>query len=239
MSRFHQIIRDPKALADFIDWLPELGLHEKYYVSLFARKKYDDAVSQSGGKSSLRRFLTDKSRLLHKIGELELPLGRYSQDSFEVQEDALALYITPNPRCMRKTGFALAGELIRRLENENQPFNPHSEAMTQAHKSKSRTVFVDFDLDLDVPPEAKESELQRCMEIVRSIVGQSAVTFIETRGGLHCLVEPAKVAPGVGWHQAITRQLDVDQTGDLLLPVPGCCQGGFVPRFRNDERDPA
>jgi hypothetical protein len=32
------------------------------------------------------------------------------------------------------------------------------------------------------------------------------------------------------FYRALT-ELEVDQTGDQLLPVAGCTQGGFMPRF--------
>ena len=44
--------------------------------------------------------------------------------------------------------------------------------------------------------------------------------------------DPVKVVCAVrNWHPVITKDLDVDQTGDLMVPVVGSCQGGFVPHF--------
>ena len=68
-------------------------------------------------------------------------------------------------------------------------------------------------------------------QTITEIVGTEAVSFVETRGGLHCLIEPQKVVGEKHWHKQITNGLTIDQFGDLLMPVPGCCQGGFVPRF--------
>ena len=40
MKNNYKIISDPDALKEFIEWLPELEDNEKFYLSLFARKKY-------------------------------------------------------------------------------------------------------------------------------------------------------------------------------------------------------
>ena len=226
----YSIIRDEPALKEFIDWLPELRLHERYYVSLFARRKYDQTIKGSN-KANLKRFLTDKERMLSKIRQLEIPVGRYDSKGNEVDEKSLALYVTPNPRCMRSTSFNLVSQLMVRLQNENQAFNPQSVLLTTAHKSKSRTEWVDFDIDLECESSAKSAAIRSCVDTVTKIVGQAAVAFVETRGGVHCLVCPARVKDEKNWFQKITRELNVDQQGDLLLPVPGCNQGGFVPRL--------
>ena len=226
----HRVIHDEAALRQFIDWLPELETHERFYVSLFARRKYDDRIKGSD-KANLKRFVSKKDRLFEKIQQLELPVGRYVTKDVVVQDHSLALYICPNPRCLRKASFDLVKQLMVRLENENQAFNAHADALTWMHRSKSRTVYVDFDIHLDVEESEKQAAVDDCMRTVKEIVGEDAVSFVETRGGVHCLVEPRKAAGEKNWHQKITRSLTIDQQGDLLMPVPGCCQGGFVPRF--------
>jgi hypothetical protein len=40
----YQIIADSVALQNFINWLPELRDNEKYYVTLFARKKLTSSM---------------------------------------------------------------------------------------------------------------------------------------------------------------------------------------------------
>ena len=40
----HEIIKDGTKLKDFVSWLPDLKPTEKFYVALFARKKYDDSL---------------------------------------------------------------------------------------------------------------------------------------------------------------------------------------------------
>lgn len=62
-----------------------------------------------------------------------------------------------------------------------------------------------------------------------------ALTFVETRGGVHCLVETSKVKPELkkSWYMSMKKLSNLDQAGDQLLPVPGSIQGGFVPVFVN------
>ena len=36
----YEIIKDESALEEFVAWLPDLNLNEKFYVSLQVRKKY-------------------------------------------------------------------------------------------------------------------------------------------------------------------------------------------------------
>ena len=74
---------------------------------------------------------------------------------------------------------------------------------------------------------------------------------MKTRGGYHLLVEP-QVANNnirsfyntglssvdkltINWFVQIQNHLKglIDNEGDQLLPVPGCCQGGFTPYFLN------
>ena len=43
----YKIVENEKQLKEFIDWLPELEENEKYFVSLFARKKYCEDVSEN------------------------------------------------------------------------------------------------------------------------------------------------------------------------------------------------
>ena len=36
---------------------------------------------------------------------------------------------------------------------------------------------------------------------------------------------------GKNWHQQVTQLYPCDITGDQMMPVPGCTQGGFTPKF--------
>ena len=221
----YSIIRDETAFRDFIDWLPELQENEKYYISLFARRKYSEVVKTD--KANLKRFATDKARMLEKVRQLESAEGTYIANEVAVPAEALALYISVNPRCAVRASFQTIIALTESLQHDHHNLNPHSEAMTQLHKSPGRKTFVVFDVD-------RKEDLDKTMTVTREIVGDAAPTFLETRGGVHILINASLVeSKHKHWHPELKTQIEPDQTGDLLIPVPGCCQGGFVPRFVN------
>jgi hypothetical protein len=43
----YQLITDLEKLKDFIEWLPDLGPHEKFYLALFGRNKYADQAGHT------------------------------------------------------------------------------------------------------------------------------------------------------------------------------------------------
>ena len=224
----YQIIADEAKLQEFIDWLPELQANEKYYLALFARKKYTQADVKIGDKTQLRRFTSDKKRLINKIKQLEIPLGSWKLKDVEAPQESLALYITLNPRCMKKATELMGKRCWDLMSTEN--YNLHAEALSCIQKSKSRTCYVDFDID------DKSVNLDR--NWLDETVGQSNYTIVETRGGYHLLIEPEKATEyrkttfnDKNWYQLIQKKFPVDQSGDQLIPVVGTFQGGFTPKF--------
>ncbi len=214
------IINDEKALSDFIDWLPELQENEKYYCSLFARKKYCDDQIRSNDKTQLKRFTSNKERLIEKIKHLEIEVGAYKLKEGEAPQESLALYITPNPRNMKKATFLMMKKCLQLIENDNSNYNIHAEALSCIQKSQSRGVVVDFDID------TKDVNFN----LLKEILDKDSYDILETRGGYHLLVDPRK-APKTNWYKKITEMYPVDQTGDNMIPIPGTYQGGFTPTF--------
>lgn len=217
----YEIIKDAQLLRDFIDWLPDLQEGEKFYCCLFARKKYLPSM-KSSDKSQLRRFLSDKKRLFNKIEQLEAKMGAYQIKGEPAPQEALVLYINPNPRGLEKASFDSIIQLTELLKRNNKNFNPHQEVMSTIQKSVGQKVYLDFDID------EKDFDLNR----LDGVLNRSCLRIVQTRGGYHVLVKLAAIEPQFKktFYQDMMA-LGVDQTGDQLLPVPGCTQGGFMPRF--------
>lgn len=228
-KEIYQIITDEKVLREFIDWLPELGPNEKYYFCLFARSKYAIGVTHiKSDKSQLKRGVSDKERLFDKIMQLEVPLGAYKQKDVELPQECLALYITPNPRDMKRASINTMIKLAKETLHDKNEKYPHQEAFSEIQKAKSRTVFIDFDID-----ETNELILEEIKETIETYVNPEAITYLRTRGGLHCLIKNDLVDPKFRktFYKNIAGLSEVDQCGDQMIPVPGTFQGGFTPYF--------
>ncbi len=216
----YRIIEDESALINFIEWLPELVINETYYLSLFARKKYFNKLIKSNDKTQLKRITSNKERMLEKIRQLEIKVGNYQLKETPAPQESLVLYIHPNPRNMKKATFRLLRKCTDLIEADAEGFNLIAEALSAIQKSKSKTHFVDFDLD----------DKNVNLSPINDILPKHAFEILETRGGYHILVKP-NLAPKTKWHQQIREVFEVDVTGDQMIPVPGCVQGGFVPKF--------
>lgn len=218
----YQIILDEQKFRNFIDWLPDLEDNEKYYCSLFARKKYCRELIKSNDKAQLRRFLSTKEQLFEKVKQLEVPLGAYRLGDRNAPQESLVLYINPNPRNLIRASYDGIIKLTELLKYQNQNFNPQAEIMSCIQRSQSRKLYLDFDID---DPEFDLRQLEGRINL-------DAVDVMQTRGGYHILIRLDRVVESYQktFYRALT-ELDVDQTGDQLLPLAGCTQGGFMPRF--------
>lgn len=239
----YKIIYDEAELDRFIEWLPDLQPNEKFYWSLFARKKYCKELNKSNDKTQLKRGLATKENLKDKIRQLEIEIGKWKLRDMDVPQEALVFYLMPNPRCMTKATFKTIRHCADLLENTNKGYNLVQEVMSCVQKSKSRTVFVDFDID------DKNIDLGLLNDIFPPLADSrfpdSPYTIIETRGGYHILInskyatEYMKSWNGrwmqkreVTWYNDIKATYTVDQVQDQLLPVPGTIQGGFEVKFK-------
>lgn len=72
----YQLIKDKDALLEFIAWLPNTTVSEKYLIHLQARKKLCPEL-RSSDKSQLKRVLSSKKDLYRKIKQLECPLESF------------------------------------------------------------------------------------------------------------------------------------------------------------------
>lgn len=222
----YEIIKDEEKLRSFIEWLPALEEGEAYYSCLFARSKYAQGsiVHIKSDKAQLKRFTSKKVNLFDKIRQLECPIGSYHQRETEIPQEALALYITVNPRNLWRATFSSLVHLAKCIQTNAVTVNPHQEVMSEIQRSKSRTVYVDCDLDCRDNSSIRE---------VFTYVNPDAVTVLQSRGGYHLLVEVSKVEEKYkkSWYKDISGIAHIDQMGDLMIPIPGCVQGDFVPNF--------
>lgn len=218
----YQIITDKEKLLQFIEWLPELEENEKYYCCLFARKKYCEGQIKSSDKTQLKRFVSNKSRLFEKIKQLEVEIGAYRLKNMDAPQESLALYINPNPRNLKLATYDGIIKLTELLKKDKKNFNPHAELLSCIQRSTGRKIFLDFDVD------TKDFDFAKLKEAVNV----SCLDILETRGGYHLLVRLSELEPAYkkSFYNKIMA-LGVDQAGDQLLPVAGCIQGGFTPKF--------
>lgn len=241
----YKIIQDKQKLLDFIEWLPDLQENETFYYCLFARNKYVRGTEHEkflkADKCQLKRGTSKKDFLFDKIKQLEVELGSYKQNGYVIPQESLALYINPNPRNEydallllmergaklvrhQSKGFGLKSEILSAIQvsNSKENWELGDFAFDIIELSKRKAKYVDFDFD--------DSNFEDYKEAIENQIGEE-YTVLKTRGGFHLLVEPSKVVSTTNWYKTIIGWEAVDTHGDQLLPVPGCCQGGFIPYF--------
>jgi len=230
----YEIIKDMAILEDFLNFLPDLESHEQFYVCLFSRSKYCNNIPGithiKSDKQQLKRFTATKKTLISKIKQLECPIGSYMQKDIVIPQESLALYINPNPRDFKraaKNSLVRFANLITEQYTSNQ-YNPHQEVMSEIQKAKNRMIYFDMDVD-DMTLE----DLNLIQGNLFTIINADALHFLQTRGGFHILVELAKIEKQYEktWYNNILKAVKVDIKGDNMIPVPGCTQGNFTPRF--------
>lgn len=231
----YQIIVKPSDFKEFINWLPQLEQGEKYYYCLFARNKYCKGLTHiKSDKQQLKRGTTDKERMFEKYWQLEAPFGAYTQKENPIPQEALALYMTLNPRSERIAAGELNMKLTKLFVNGDVRVNPYQEALSELQRSTSRKIFTIFDID------SKEMDPIRTDIMIRQIVGvKASFRVLETRGGYHILLRPATIGKEyqASWFNQmlkvpnldIARRKDGKYETDIMIPVPGCIQGGFTP----------
>ncbi len=214
----YTIIQDEHLLKQFIASLPDLLGDEKIYFTLLARKKYWPVIKADKGQ--LKRGLATKENLFNKIRQLEAPLGSYQFEDQEIPQEALAMYCMPNPRSLTLATRKSLVKFAELIANDNKGYNPHQEVLSAVQQSKSRGIYLDFDFDQEECP------------YLEGVLNEDSYQILKTRGGYHCLVETHKIAAEFR-HTFYKKMQDLgcDVSGDCLIPIPGCYQGGFVPHF--------
>jgi len=192
-------------------------------VTIFGN--YSESFPNTRDSGQLARVASRKNDIKEKLRRWESTVGSYSRDGNVVPQDALAVYIGLNPRSLNKANRNLLVELATRIANGDLDFNPVSVALTEVHRATDRKFFVDFDFD-DAEPDNYDFE---------EVLPTECWKILKTRGGFHLIIELAKIKEmGIksNWYKAFADMPKVDVKGtNNLTPVPGCTQGGFVPRF--------
>lgn len=225
----YKIIADEAKLIEFINWLPELKNNECYYVTLFARNKYAKNSELKSDKQQLKRLTSSKEYLFDKIKQLECEIGSYKQKGLPIPQEALALYITLNPRSYEVAARESAIDLVRLVTNEYNGYNPHQVVLTNIQKACGTKKYFDIDFD--------NIEIAEARNKIEESINKDSLTYLKTRGGFHLLIELDKIGLEYkkSWYKNITSMEGVDVRGDNLIPVVGCYQGMFIPHFYNEE----
>lgn len=227
----YSIIKDLAKFEEFIEWLPELEDGQKFYVSLFARRKYGATDGLKADKSILKRFTADKKQLVSKVRKLEVALGTYTIGDLAINQDSLALYITPNPRNMHRAGLKTIQELTKFLVDGKTIYNAQSVALNMIQVSGVKKYF-DIDIDLKEGQSLTEAELREWLD--DKINYEAVETLIQTKGGFHILVELDKITNKM-WYKNISSDknttFDIMMNSDNMVPVPGCVQSNFIPKL--------
>lgn len=234
----YKIVTDEYELQRFINILPDLTPDEKYYVTLFARKKYSDDTRFKADKTQLKRLIVNKQDLIIELKKLEVAIGLYMFDGIVIPPDMLAVYINPNPRSMSKASLEMLSKMADNLKKGQPLRNPKSEAMNCIQVTPSHKQFFDIDID------AKPNERVEATDIFKWITDNEIINFdcikmIKTRGGFHLLINTSLIQDAYvkRWYQGFTRiyvqdlGFDVMMNSDNLIPIPGCTQGGYTPKL--------
>lgn len=233
---YYEIIKDEMELQKFIDFLPDLEPNEKYYYSLFARKKYNGTEGLKSDKAQLKRGTTTKERMLRDFRKLEVKMGCYEIDGLKINQESLVLYITPNPRDMHKAALNTAKQIVTDMANNRPLKSPQAIALNEIQTAGVKKY---FNIDIDFKRWDVMDRLEVRWDIESKLnLNLDCLTFINTRGGFHVLVELGKIKDEYrkSWYRQFSEMkselFDVDMgNGDGMLPVCGCVQSDYVPNI--------
>jgi len=228
MKETYMVVMDQDELDKFIGWLPDTKKGETYYFSLLARNKYmrDLGIgTMKSDKHQCARWVAGKDRMLLKLLQTESPIGSYAVKGLEVPQEALAAYVTVNPRSHVKAAKLALKRLADVVADGEDNPNVYQESLTALHKAMSRKVFVDIDFDGVV--------LGHTLARLRGKINPGCLSVVTTRGGFHLLVELGKVDGQYveTWYRDVASLPGADIIGDNMLPIPGTYQGGYIPRL--------
>jgi hypothetical protein len=222
----YEIIKDKDKLFDFINWLPELKSNEIFYVVLLGRNKYcKDIVHLNSDKQQLKRFTSTKEQLYIKIKQLECEIGSYYQKETPIPQEALAIYITINPRNIELAAKNSLKKLADLITQPYTGYNPYQEVMSEIQKSTSRKIYFDMDFD--------DTEVNEIISEIKQYININCLKILKTRGGFHLIIKLDEIEDKYKkiWYQGLINLEGSDSKRDEMTPIPGCSQGNFIPHF--------
>lgn len=224
----YKVVVNEKEFNEFLQWLPPLEKEECHYIALLARDKYirDLGIGTlNSDKHQCSRFITTHERLLLKLKQCETTVGSYAVKGVEVPQQALAAYMTINPRSQTKAARMMLKRMADIVADNEQNVNVYQESLTAIHKSIGRKLFVDVDFD--------NVEIECTVKEMGKFINSDAVKILETRGGFHAIIRLDAIEDKwvKSWYKNITSLPGADIAGDTLIPIPGTYQGGFVPQL--------
>lgn len=237
-THVYKIIRTPKELQRYVDSLPDLGEQYKYYISLFARKKYGGTVGLTSDKCQLKRCVASKDRIISKLKQMEVPVGAYTfqgkdgEQEVIVNQKSLVVYISANPRDMHKAAGATAKKLVSQIVDGQVIKNPQAEALSQI-QTHGKKIWFNVDLDFTTEEVLDDWTIKSWL---RGKVNEDAYKLVRTRGGYHILVNLERIDRSYkkSWYNKLQQTdglpMEIDlSNGDGMLPIPGCVQSDFTP----------
>jgi hypothetical protein len=97
---------------------------------------------------------------------------------------------------LEKAALQSTKTLLNLVTNPYNGYNPHQIVMSEIQKADGKKRYIDFDFDF-VDYETLSAKM-------KGVINEDAVTYVQTRGGIHLLIELEKVdKKNKTWHQAI------------------------------------
>lgn len=222
--------------------LPELQKDECFFLMSSARNKYltpeqKEVYQLRKGSDMLKRVLVDRSSydsFKRRVMDMCVPEGFYvDSKGLPLPFNVFTVYITPNPRSIRKALVKVGQNILETLHNVENPINLDSLIYSEVHKSIGRKIFLDADIDMD-----QSEDFQTILGYVKDILKESKTHVVKTHGGAHVLIDTREIDPKVKNTfykdlQSLNEKIksEIEFKSDTMVPLPGSVQGGSYPRM--------
>ena len=241
-------IKDENELKKFYEAvLVPLEQDEVYYIMLAARSKYNSSttpVELKKGSDMLKRITLRKNDFncfRNCILELFAPtlIGRYvCKKGNPLPLSTYVSFITTNPRNTRRACLGIVNKITEGLMNTNTTLNIENMMLSEIHKSVSRKVFLEFDVDVK-----GNDDGDKARRFVENSLGDSEYHTLKTRGGYHILLKTKNIDSKIKntFYRDIQEysnnmEGEVEMKGShMMTPIGGVTQGGFTPYIMDKE----